>query len=152
MYKIIIENMEKIIINVFDYTIDPGPRYKRQDKQGETNSGEEYYTSILNKTFATCYNEGKKLVIYLDEVSGYPSSFLDEAIGELVYDFSKEVVSKYLSFKTIMFKRRVKQVEEETYPQWEERRRNQEKVVHSPELHATLTRLSLTGEIETYKI
>lgn len=144
--------MEEFIINVFDYTEDPGPRYKRQDKDGETNSGEEYYTCILNREFANCYNEGKKLVLYLDGVSGYPSSFLDEAIGELVYDFSKEVVEQYLSFKTIMFKRRVRQVIEETYPQWEERRRRGDSVVHSPELHATLTRLSLTGILETYTI
>ena len=144
--------MEEIIINVFEYTKDPGPRYKRQDKDGETNSGEEFYTSVLNKAFFDCYTHGKKLVIYLDEVSGYPSSFLDEAVGELGFDFSEKIVSKFLDFRTIMFKRRVKQIKDETYPQWEARRKNKEKVVHSPELHATLTRLSSTGETETYEI
>lgn len=32
------------------------------------------------------------LLVDLDGTSGYPSSFLDEAFGELVYDFSLEEV------------------------------------------------------------
>ena len=144
--------MENVIVKVLDYTTDPGPRYKRQDKEGVSTSGEEFYTSILNKTFADCYRDSKELVLYLDEVSGYPSSFLDEAIGELVYDFSEKIVSKLLKYETVMFKRRVKQVLEETMPQWEERRIKGDVVIHSPNLHATLIRINLSGCEETYSI
>lgn len=74
--------MEQIRIKVLDFTENPGPRYIRQDKVGESNSGEAFYLHILNEAFAQAYNEKKLLVLELDGVSGYPSSFLDEAIGE----------------------------------------------------------------------
>ena len=117
--------MEKEIIylSVKDYTEDPGPRYKRQDLHGENTSGEMFYVQKLNAAFVDCFTNGKKLVLLLDGVSGYPSSFLDEAIGELVYDFTLDNVKAILSFETVMFKRRAKQVLDETYPQWEEKRK-----------------------------
>lgn len=130
--------MEKIVIRVLDFTEDPGPRYIRQDVPGTMTSGEAYYLTVLNKEFARCYLEKKQLVIALDGVSGYPSSFLDEAIGELVYDFSKEVVSRLLDFETVMYKKRVTQVKEETYTQWETRRIKKDPVVHSPDIHYTI--------------
>lgn len=86
----------------------------------------------LNPEFAKAVKENKQLVIDLDGVSGYPSSFLDEAIGELVYDFTLEIVVKFLAFETSMYKKRVSQVKEETYPQWEERRKRKDNIVHSP--------------------
>lgn len=144
--------MEKIILKVKDYTEDPGPRYKRQDKQGEKTSGEEYYVTILNKAFADCIRENKILELYLDEVSGYPSSFLDEAIGELVYDFTKKEVEKRLVFCTIMYNKRVQQVLNETYPQWDERRKKMDIVIHSQNISATLFRLNESNQIETYAI
>ena len=51
-----------------------------------------------------------------------------------------------------MFKRRAKQVIEETYPQWEERRLKKDMVVHSPNVQATLKRLGTNGQIEEYTI
>jgi len=144
--------MERVILKIVDYTNDPGPRYKRQDLPGEKTSGEEYYVTVLNNVFADCIRENKELELYLDEVSGYPSSFLDEAIGELVYDFTKNVVETHLRFSTMMFKRRVKQVLEETYPQWDERRKNHEVIVHSNEIVAKLFRLNAKNELEEYSV
>lgn len=113
---------EKTYLSVKDYTEDPGPRYKRQDKEDTNTSGEMFYVMQLNSKFAECYMQNKDLVLLLDGVSGYPSSFLDEAIGELVYDFTLEVVKNQLHFETTMFRRRAKQVIDETYPQWEEKK------------------------------
>ena len=140
--------MEQIKIKVLDFTENPGPRYIRQDKVGESTSGEAFYLQILNETFAQAYKDNKQLVIELDGVSGYPSSFLDEAIGELVFDFTLEIVEKYLDFDTHMYKRRVAQVKEETYPQWEERRKNKEHVTHSSGINNEIYYINENGELD----
>lgn len=142
----------KVYLSVKDYTEDPGPRYKRQDKPEEETSGEMFYIKKLNALFAECYQNNNSLVILLDGVSGYPSSFLDEAIGELVYDFGLEVVESILSFETVMFKRRAKQVVDETYLQWEERRKNKEEVKHSVGINATLMKLDDAGNLIEYTV
>lgn len=146
--------MEKEILylSVKDYTEDPGPRYKRQDLPGENTSGEMFYVQKLNAAFVESFTNHKKLVLLLDGVSGYPSSFLDEAIGELVYDFTLDNVKATLSFETVMFKRRAKQVLDETYPQWEEKRKDKVVVVHSDGINATLKKLDDSGNIVEYNI
>lgn len=88
------------------------------------------------------------LVLELDGVSGYPSSFLDEAIGELVFDFTLDVVSKLLDFDTVMYKRRVRQVKEETYLQWEQRRINKNIVMHSPGVDADIYYIDDDGNLK----
>lgn len=140
--------MEQIRIKVLDFTENPGPRYIRQDKIGESNSGEAFYLQILNGAFTLAYKENKQLILELDGVSGYPSSFLDEAIGELVFDFTLGIVEKYLDFDTHMYKRRVAQVKEETYPQWEERRKKNDTVVHSSETSGNIYYINGDGKLE----
>lgn len=139
--------MDKIRVSVVEFTEDPGPRYIRQDKEGGKTSGEAFYLYKLNEIFAQCFIENKHLVLVLDGVSGYPSSFLDEAIGELVYDFSLAIVSSMLEFDTLMYKKRVAQVKDETYPQWESRRVKKDKVVHSPNINVTIKTLSENGNL-----
>lgn len=139
--------MEKKIF-VSNFTQDPGPRYIRQDIDGAMTSGEAFYINVLNKEFKECYEEKKMLILCLDGVSGYPSSFLDEAIGELVYDFRLDNVKQLLDFETRMHKKRVNQVKEETYIQWEKRRTQNEKVNHSPNINKEIFYLSLSGRIE----
>lgn len=144
--------MEQIRIKVLDFTENPGPRYIRQDKIGESNSGEAFYLQILNEAFSQAYKENKQLVLELDGVSGYPSSFLDEAIGELVFDFTLEIVEKYLDFDTHMYKRRVAQVKEETYPQWEERRKKNDTVVHSSGISGNIYHINSDGKLDIMPI
>lgn len=144
--------MEQIKLSVLEFTEDPGPRYIRQDREGTMTSGEAFYLTRLNEVFAKCYEEEKQLVLSLDGVSGYPSSFLDEAIGELIYDFTLKVVSKLLEFETIMYKKRVTQVKEETYPQWESRRLKKEEVAHSPNIDYSIKVLSSDGKLIDKKI
>lgn len=128
---------------VMDYTEDPGPRYI---KQGES-SGEDFYLSTLNRKFAECIRDNSILEIELDGTSGYPSSFLDEAFGELVYDFSLEEVRKRVRINTMMFRKRKQQIEEETYPQWEKRRISSDKVVHTASKGTKYFTLSNDGTI-----
>jgi len=71
-----------------DYNEYPGPRYCNQG----TSSGEDFYHMKLNGAFANVFTEGKKLEIDLDDTAGYLSSFLDETFGNLVFDFTAEVV------------------------------------------------------------
>lgn len=107
-------------INVLDFAEYPGPRYKRQ---GDF-SGEEYYITVLNPAFAKCYQQHEKLEINLDGTAGYPSSFLDEAFGELIYDFSEAAVEAFVVLKTERFKRHLDMIYKETFPQWEKKRIN----------------------------
>lgn len=59
-----------------DYTILPGGRYK---KYGPF-SGEDFRDSIL----APALRENSKVIVYLDGVKTYMSSFLEEAFGGLI--------------------------------------------------------------------
>ena len=71
---------------------------------------------------------GEILEVYLDGTAGYPSSFLDEAFGELVYDFSLDVVKRYLKIKTDRYLRHKSMILEETFTQWENKRIKKSKV------------------------
>ena len=60
-------------------------------------SGEDFYHKKLNQAFAEAYQKKDKLTLVLDGVlGGYTPSFLDEAIGNLVYDFGLKTVKQYL--------------------------------------------------------
>ena len=111
--------MEKIVIRVLDFTEAPGPRFI---SQGE-HSGEQFYVDVLNEKMAQCIKEDKELDVLLDGTAGYPSSFLDQAFGELVYDFTRAIVEKRVHIVTVINRRRKVKLESETYPQWEEKRK-----------------------------
>lgn len=113
--------MEKRVLNIAkEFSEYPGPRYIQQ---GES-SGEEFYVNLLNPTFAECLNESKQLELNLDSSAGYATSFLDEALGELVFDFSEKVVREKLVIKSEEEPEWISFMETETYPQWEKRRLN----------------------------
>lgn len=118
--------MEKITIRVLDFTEAPGPRFINQ---GE-HSGEQFYVEVLNGTMAQCIRENKELDILLDGTAGYPSSFLDQAFGELVYDFTREIVEQRVHIITVVNRRRKVKLESETYPQWEEKRKKTPDLKH----------------------
>jgi len=46
--------------------------------------------------FQKAVKENKKLVVDLDNTAGYASSFLDEAFGNLVYDFEFDDIKSIL--------------------------------------------------------
>lgn len=87
------------------------------------DSGEEFYHSYLNKAFYDVFEKKENLVIDLDGTAGYASSFLDEAFGNLVYDFTLENVKKYVSIKSSEEPHWKSMIETKTFIEWEKRRR-----------------------------
>lgn len=101
------------------FSESPGPRYCRQGKW----SGEQFYHEILNQAFGKAYKNGETLTLDLDGTDGYMSSFLDEAIGNLVYDFGMQAVKDYLiiiSKEEPVWK---KVIENEVIPEWSKYKR-----------------------------
>lgn len=134
--------MEKIIIRVLDYTENPGPRFISQGKF----SGEDFYQKVLNSKMAECIRQNLEMEVWLDGTAGYPSSFLDQAFGELVYDFTEGEARKRVEFVTTIYKRRVAKLYDETYPQWEKRRLT-EPNLHEGDQYSQYYYLTSDGEL-----
>lgn len=106
-----------------DFSEYPGLRHcSISDK-----SGEEFYHNILNFRFKEAYESDSKIIINLDSTSGYASSFLDEAFGNLVYDFTLKEVQKRVNIVSEDEPDWKVMIQTKTYPQWEERRKRQER-------------------------
>lgn len=91
------------------------------------DSGEDFYHDHLNAWFFKAYTEQSKILIDLDDTSGYAPSFLDEAFGNLIYDFGYKSVTDLLEIKSDQEPHWKTMLQEETYLQWESRRSDQEK-------------------------
>ena len=89
-------------------------------------SGEEFYHKILNKEFKNCLEKKEILIVDLDGVRGYSPSFIDEAFGNLIYDFGLSNVTKYLRIKSQDKPFWKDSIENETYKLWEHRRLNRQ--------------------------
>ncbi|WP_026838314.1 STAS-like domain-containing protein [Gillisia sp. JM1] len=87
------------------------------------DSGEEFYHKILNSAFKEAVDKGAKLMLDLDNTAGYAPSFLDEALGNLVYDFTLENVTKHLEIISIQEPDLKTMLQNETFIEWEERRK-----------------------------
>ncbi|MEO9021765.1 MAG: STAS-like domain-containing protein [Ginsengibacter sp.] len=87
-------------------------------------SGEEFYHRVLNKKFKEAYEKNEKLTVNLDATAGYASSFLDEAFGNLVYDFTLDVVKSKIEIISEQEPHWKEMIINQTYPQWEKRRRD----------------------------
>ena len=116
------EQKNEIILCVKDFSLSPGPRYA---EQGNNDSGEDFYHNVLNAEFVKAIKSESFLVVNLDGVDGYMSSFLDEAFGNLVYDFGLELVTKYLQFVSEEEPEWIDMIKNNTYPDWSERRKKQ---------------------------
>lgn len=120
------------VINVFDFTEYPGLRHC----DISDDSGEAFYHKILNHSFRKSLEADEKILINLDGTVGYPPSFIDEAIGNLVYDFTLEIVKKYVEIKSDEEEYLLDDINLETYPLWEKRRLSGDKPkktrTHSP--------------------
>ena len=128
-------------IKVIDFDEFPGLRHCSISE----NSGEEYYHKVLNEAFKNAYEKDEKLVVDLDGTDAYASSFLDEAFGNLVYDFTLTNVTRLIEIISTEEPHWVKMLEEKTFPQWESRRINNEKIVIT-ESHESWYRL-INGEL-----
>lgn len=93
------------------------------------NSGEEFYHKVLNTAFKEAYEVGEKLSVNLDATAGYASSFLDEAFGNLVYDFTLDMVKSRIEIISDQEPHWKEMILNQTFPQWEARRKNKQKPV-----------------------
>lgn len=109
---------QKLTIIITDYSNSPGPRYCYQGD----DSGEDFYHNLLNKTFKIALDNDQILEINLDGPDGYASSFLDEAFGNLVFDFGIEKVRNHVKIISKEEPEWIDMLEKETYIQWEQRR------------------------------
>lgn len=115
--------MEKKIIRIVDYCEYPGPRYCDQGDY----SGEDFYHNVLNNEFYNALNSNIKLIIDLDNTAGYASSFLDEAFGNLVFDFTKDKVIQFVEIKSNEEPDWITMIENNVYSDWETRRKQNKK-------------------------
>lgn len=111
---------QKLIIIIADYSNSPGPRYCYQGD----DSGEDFYHKVLNNTFKIALESKKILEINLDGPDGYASSFLDEAFGNLVFDFGLENIKQSIKVISTEEPEWIDMLGNETYLQWEQRRKN----------------------------
>lgn len=88
-------------------------------------SGEDFYHKKLNEVFAESLKRKEKLTLIMDgTLDGYSPSFVDEMIGNLVYDFSLNVVKDNLIVISQTDARWPIMLKNKTYPEWEKRRKN----------------------------
>lgn len=92
-----IEEEIKIVI-AKDFSSTPGPRYRRNGKF----SGEEFLEALLNEKFLKAERENKKLVVNVDGLAGYPSSFIDGSFGELIRKEGRDRVEKVLEVEALI--------------------------------------------------
>lgn len=86
-------------------------------------SGEDFYHTKLNKWFSEAFRSNEEMKIILDGGDdGYGPSFRDEAFGNLIYDFSRKVVEKYLFIESPGDEMWKEEIENITYKNWEIRR------------------------------
>lgn len=109
-------NKHKLIIA--EYSEYPGPRYC---SQGES-SGEEFYHTKLNAAFVDALNNKSSLIVDLDGTAGYASSFLDEAFGNLAFDFSLGIVKPNLIIISNQEPDWKEMIMDDIIVDWEERR------------------------------
>lgn len=92
--------MEKKIINIAkDFGIVLGGRWIKDGP----NSGEAFYTQILEPYFVNAMTNNSLLIIELDGTKGYPSSFLDQSFGELARKKGVKEVKDRIIFDTKIF-------------------------------------------------
>ncbi len=115
--RLIVFKMAEIKISEV-FSEDPGLRHCSISDE----SGEEFYHKVLNDEFYKAFSSDEKLIVNLDGGSGYAPSFLDEAIGNLIYDFTLTNVKNYLTIISLEEPEWIEYLEKETYVQWENRR------------------------------
>ncbi|MDN4753867.1 STAS-like domain-containing protein [Porphyromonadaceae bacterium W3.11] len=109
-------------LRIVDFTEYPGLRHCKISEA----SGEEYYHTILNEEFAKTVKDNAILQVDLDNTDGYASSFLDEAFGNLVYDFTLDIVKKHIQIISNLEPHWKKMLEEKTFIEWEKRRKKED--------------------------
>lgn len=102
-----------------DYSENTGMRYCNLSE----HSGEDFYHTFLNAKFAEAFMNDESVELNIDGTDdGVGPSFLDESVGNLVYDFTLEVVKQRLTIISTEQPHWIEMINTETYPMWEGRR------------------------------
>lgn len=89
-----------------DFSKTPGARYR---DEGEF-SGQQFLEELLKPKFEKAVNENYLLQIDLDDVWGFPSSFISGSFGKLSIDKGSEIILKHIIFKSDQNKMRVEKI------------------------------------------
>lgn len=79
-----------------DFSVTPGPRLASEGKW----SGEEFLNDHLRPRFQEACGKGEDLLVDLDGVEGYATSFLEASFGQLSRENGSKAVLDRLSFKS----------------------------------------------------
>ena len=102
-----------------DYSEFTGMRYCKISE----HSGEDFYHCFLNEKFAEALKNNELVELDIDGTQdGIGPSFLDESIGNLVYDFTLKEVEQRFKVVTTDQTHWLEMIQNETYPNWEDRR------------------------------
>lgn len=107
---------ESITINIAkDFTDAPGGRYR---KDGDF-SGQQFLEDLLQPAYEEARRDGKTLIVELDDVYGYPSSFVSGSFGKLSADSKdsgKDILDriKFLSSSPTRISRFIAEIKDPT--------------------------------------
>jgi STAS-like domain of unknown function (DUF4325) len=110
------EIKDLIVINK-DFTDTPGARFRSEGKF----SGQQFLEDLLLPKFEAAVEGNYILQVDLDNVWGFPSSFVSGSFGELSVRRGKNLVMKHISFITTNDTKKNKFIEEIQNPQKNER-------------------------------
>jgi len=79
-----------------EFKDNPGAR----DREDGPNSGQEFLEDIFITRFNKAIEEDYIMLIDLDGVWGYPSSFVSGSFGKLSMERGSEILLKHLRFKS----------------------------------------------------
>lgn len=102
------EIKDKIII-AEDFSKKPGARYIREGD----DSGELFLNEHLLPKFILANKGNYKILIDLDGVLGFPSSFVSGSFGKLSLKFGPDSVLKHLQFKSDRNSLRIAKIKDE---------------------------------------
>ncbi len=88
--------IKDILVIATEFKDNPGAR----DRDDGPNSGQEFLEDILLSRFNKAIKENYILLIDLDGVWGYPSSFVSGSFGRLSMERGAELLIKHLKFKS----------------------------------------------------
>ena len=86
-----------VILRIADeFSLLPGPRFRKEGP----NSAEQFREELLIPRFKEADSNDQILLVDLDGVIGYATSFLEDSFGSLAREFGIECVLSRLSFKS----------------------------------------------------
>ena len=110
---------------VFSIAKDYSPYTGIRHCETSDYSGEDFYHKKLNGVFKEAFERNEKLTLVLDgSKDGYAPSFLDEALGNLVYDFGEKNVRRLVEIVSERESQWKTMLDTRTYREWEQRRKD----------------------------